>query len=408
MALLRSINQDGLRSHNLSVMLDTMLRARKPMSRADLAKETGLTKATMSLLASMLIANGICEEGKPQISANYGRPSTPLVVCGGRICGLGLQINTDGYGCLALDINGDALGREWISADMTGSDPDDIFAKLDGMVKSLEKELKRQGCEIVGSGLALPGVVTERKCLLMARNLGWENVDLSHFDVVNRCDVTPGNEAKMAALAQIPGYATVRADFLNVVDRTDSFIYLSTDVGIGGAVVRDGEVVTGSHGFAGEIGHLSISMNGPVCRCGRRGCLEVFAGRLALIEAAGIARGERASSAEALERFLQGWRQDDHAVVESVEQATAALASAIISAVNLIDVDTVLLGGLWTNFGNELADELTKKLRAHILVHSAMQVSVFMPPVSDHPSLYGAAEIGLRRFIDDPMRFITA
>ena len=408
MALLRSINQDGLRSHNLSVMLDTMLRARKPMSRADLAKETGLTKATMSLLASMLIANGIAEEGKPQSSANYGRPSTPLVVRGGRICGLGLQINTDGYGCLALDISGDTLGREWISADMTGSDPDDIFAKLDGMAKSLEKQLKRHGCKIVGSGLALPGVVTEGKCLLMARNLGWENVDLGRFDVVRRLDAAPGNEAKMAALAQIPGYATVRADFLDVVDRTDSFIYLSTDVGIGGAVVRDGEVVPGSHGFAGEIGHLSISMNGPVCRCGRRGCLEAFSGRLALIEAAGIARGEQASSAEALERFLQGWSQGERAVVESVEQATAALASAIISAVNLIDVDTVLLGGLWTNFGNELADELTKKLRAHILVHSAMQVSVFMPPVSDHPSLYGAAEIGLRRFIDDPMRFITA
>ena len=408
MALLRSINQDGLRSHNLSVMLDTMLRARKPMSRADLAKETGLTKATMSLLASMLIANGIAEEGKPQSSANYGRPSTPLVVRGGRICGLGLQINTDGYGCLALDISGDTLGREWISADMTGSDPDDIFAKLDGMVKSLEKQLKRRGCEIVGSGLALPGVVTEGKCLLMARNLGWENVDLGRFDVVRRLDAAPGNEAKMAALAQIPGYATVRADFLDVVDRTDSFIYLSTDIGIGGAVVRDGEVVPGSHGFAGEIGHLSISMNGPVCRCGRRGCLEAFAGRLALIEAAGIARGDQASSAEALERFLQGWHQREHAVVESVEQATAALASAIISAVNLIDVDTVLLGGAWTNFGNELTDELTKRLRAHILVHSAMQVSVFLPPVSDHPSLYGAAEIGLRRFIDDPMRFITA
>ncbi len=408
MAVLRSINQDDLRSHNLSVMLDTMLRAAKPMSRADLAKETGLTKATMSLLASVLIENGIAEEGTPQSSANYGRPSTPLVVCGGRICGLGLQINTDGYGCLALDINGDTLGREWISADMTGSEPDDIFAKLDQMVRPLEKQLKQRGCEIVGSGLALPGIVTEGKRLLMARNLGWENVDLGQFDVVNRFDVTPGNEAKMAAIAQIPGYATVRADFLNVVDRTDSFIYLSTDVGIGGAVVRDGEVVTGSHGFAGEIGHVSISMNGPVCRCGRRGCLEVFAGRLALIEAAGIARGEQASSAEALERFLRGWRQDDHAVVEAVEQATAALASAITSAVNLIDVDTVLLGGLWTNFGNELADELTGKLRAHILGHSAMQMGVFMPPVSDHPSLYGAAEIGLRRFIDDPMRFIAA
>ena len=67
MANLRRINQEDLRNHNLSVTLDTLLRAQKPMSRADLAKETGLTKATLSLLASMLIESGVVQEGEPGI-----------------------------------------------------------------------------------------------------------------------------------------------------------------------------------------------------------------------------------------------------------------------------------------------------------------------------------------------------
>ena len=402
MANLRRINQEDLRNHNLSVTLDTLLRAQKPMSRADLAKETGLTKATLSLLASMLIESGVVQEGEPVVSTTYGRPSTPLEIRGGSIAGIGLQINTDGYGCLALDLNGDTLGREWVSEDMTGTDPYEIFAKLDAMTFPLESRLKRRGCKVVGAGFALPGIVTDDMWLLVARNLGWENVNLTRFNVVRRLDVVAGNEAKMAAIAQIPGYATERAPFLNVVDRTDSFIYLSTDIGIGGAVVRDGEVVMGSHGFAGEIGHLSVAMDGPLCSCGRHGCLEAFAGRRALVEAAGIAEDGDATSSEAIDMFLQRWRAGDSDVAKVVDQAADALVSAIASAVNLVDVDTVLLGGLWTHFG----DELEGRLRSEILGYPNVKIRVFVPPVALHPSLYGAAEMGLRRFIENPLGYM--
>lgn len=406
MASLRRINQEDLRNHNLSVVLDTLLRAEKPMSRADLAKETGLTKATLSLLASMLIESGVVQEGEPVVSTTYGRPSTPLEIHGGSIAGIGLQINTDGYGCLALDLNGDTLGREWVSEDMTGTDPYEIFAKLDAMAFPLESRLKRRGCKVVGAGLALPGIVTDDMWLLVARNLGWENVNLTRFNVVRRLDVVAGNEAKMAAIAQIPGYATERASFLNVVDRTDSFIYLSTDIGIGGAVVRDGEVVMGSHGFAGEIGHLSVAMDGPLCSCGRHGCLEAFAGRRALVEAAGIAEDGDATSSEAIDMFLQRWRAGDSDVAKVVDQAADALVSAIASAVNLVDVDTVLLGGLWTHFGDELATVLEGRLRSEILGYPNVKIRVFVPPVALHPSLYGAAEMGLRRFIENPLGYM--
>lgn len=406
MASLRRINQEDLRNHNLSVALDTLLRAEKPMSRADLAKETGLTKATLSLLASMLIDGGVVQEGEPVVSTTYGRPSTPLEIHGGSIAGIGLQINTDGYGCLALDLNGDTLGQEWVSEDMTGTDPYEIFAKLDAMTFPLESRLKRRGCKVVGAGLALPGIVSDDMWLLVARNLGWENVNLTRFNVVRRLDVVAGNEAKMAAIAQIPGYATERASFLNVVDRTDSFIYLSTDIGIGGAVVRDGEVVMGSHGFAGEIGHLSVAMDGPLCSCGRHGCLEAFAGRRALVEAAGIAEDGDATSSEAIDMFLQRWRAGDSDVAKVVDQAADALVSAIASAVNLVDVDTVLLGGLWTHFGDELATVLEGRLRSEILGYPNVKIRVFVPPVALHPSLYGAAEMGLRRFIENPLGYM--
>lgn len=73
MTTLRRINQDDLRNHNLSVVISTLLRAAEPMSRAELAKQTGLTKATMSLLVSMLVDNGVVREGTPSVQSSYGR-----------------------------------------------------------------------------------------------------------------------------------------------------------------------------------------------------------------------------------------------------------------------------------------------------------------------------------------------
>ena len=122
--------------------IDTLLRASGPMSRSRIsAKETGLTKATMSLPVSLLIDAGVVKEGEPQNSASYGRPSTPLMLGGGKVCGIGMQVNTDGYGCMALDINHDILRHEWVDADMSGVEPDVVFGKLDAMAKAMAEDL---------------------------------------------------------------------------------------------------------------------------------------------------------------------------------------------------------------------------------------------------------------------------
>lgn len=205
MSTLRRINQDDLRNHNLSVVISTLLRAAEPMSRAELAKQTGLTKATMSLLVSMLVDNGVVREGTPIVQSSYGRPSTPLLIVGGRYCGIGLQVNTDGYGTIVLDLDGTVVAERWVDADMSDVDADDIFSELNALSLEQERLLADRGYTVTGTGLALPGLVTDDMRLLMARNLGWEQLDLKRFDVVRRLDATAGNEANMAALAQIPG-----------------------------------------------------------------------------------------------------------------------------------------------------------------------------------------------------------
>ena len=388
MTTLRRINQDDLRNHNLSVVISTLLRAAEPMSRAELAKQTGLTKATMSLLVSMLVDNGVVREGTPSVQSSYGRPSTPLLIVGGRYCGIGLQVNTDGYGTIVLDLDGTVVAERWVDADMSDVDADDIFSELNALSLEQERLLADRGYTVTGTGLALPGLVTDDMRLLMARNLGWEQLDLKRFDVVRRLDATAGNEANMAALAQIPGYAMHREDD-GIVEPNASFIYLSTDVGIGGAVVRGGHVEIGDHGFGGELGHVSVELRGPVCRCGRRGCLETYAGRRAMVESAGIASGSAAARRESINELIERWRDGDVKAAAVVDKAIEAMVSAIASAINICDVDTVMLGGVWSQFGPEIASHMQGMMRRQVLGYPEVRAKVLMADVTSKPALIG-------------------
>lgn len=406
MAALRRINQDDLRNHNLSVVIDTLLRTTEPLSRAELAKRTGLTKATMSLLVSMLVDDGVVREGEPSVQSSYGRPSTPLLIAGGRYCGIGLQVNTNGYGVIVLDLDGTVISERWVDTDMSAPDADEVFTELDALAMEQEALLAERGCTVAGAGLALPGLVTGDMRLLMARNLGWEQLDLTRFDVMRRLDVTAGNEANMAALAQIPGYA-MRRDGDGIVGPSESFIYLSTDVGIGGAVVRNGHVEIGDHGFGGELGHTSVELRGPVCRCGRRGCLETYAGRRAMVESAGIASGSAAARRESVDELIDRWCAGDVRVAAVVNKAIEAMVSSIASAINVCDIETVVLGGVWSQFGSEIAVQMQSALQRQVLGYPEVRAKVLMADVTSRPALVGAAAMGLRHFVDDPMRFVS-
>lgn len=405
MAALKRINQDDLRNHNLSVVLNTMLRSTSAFSRADLAKETGLTKATMSLLVSMLIEHRIVKEGAPLVQSVYGRPSTPLNIAGGSVCGIGIQINTDGYGYIVLDLDGSVVAERWIAHDLHDADADALFGELDVMLSEQEKTLRAQNYRIAGVGLALPGLVTEDGHLLMARNLGWEDLDLSRFDLIRHFDVTVANESNMAAVAQLPGYATQRTDE-GIVGPNGSFLYVSTDIGIGGAIVRAGRVVTGDHGFAGEIGHLSVQMDGPVCRCGRRGCVEAYAGRRSMVEAAGVATGNDAASLEAIDEFTRRVEAGDPVATAVFADAGDAMTSMLTSVINLADLDTVIIGGNWSRVPADVLARMAARIQERILARGTLNVRLLRASGISRPALFGAAQTGLRNFIDDPLRYL--
>lgn len=398
-------DQDSLRDHNLSLLLETLLGEGRPLSRAELAKRTGLTKATVSLLIALLLRTGVLVELAPD-SSTVGRPSRPLGIAPTSLFGVGLQINTDGYGFSLVRLDGRIQAGTWVGRDMEGIGPKQVFADLSGLVLPAVHQAQEQGMLMAGAAIGLPGLVEDGHLLLSAPNLGWGRCDLHQFPLIRDLDVTAANEANLAAIAQIPGYSTPAVGD-EAVGPGASFLYLSTDIGIGGAVVEDGHLHTGGRGFAGEFGHLSVDMDGPLCACGRHGCLEMYAGRRALVEAAGIAgHGESAQSVSA-RRLVAAWKAGDPAAREALDRGLRAMESALVSLINVTDIPTVVLGGFWTNFDRGFAIDIQQHLQRSVLAGSRQKVSVLLAGRGGHPALAGAARLGLHRFVAHPAALLA-
>src|SRR4051794_8166882 len=271
-----------------------------------------MTRATAARLVDELVAGGLLDEGERVALPRRGRPATPLLP-GSSFAALGLQVDAGLLAARVLDLRGRIVAERVEDGDFRNSDPSATLPRLGELAGQLQASLPGS-LRLVGTGLALPGIV-DGDLLLRAPNLGWSDErPADHLPD----DLAPvlGNEADLAArtVAEVaPGRPGPHRDF----------VYLSGQIGIGGAAVLGGQGMTGSSGWAGEMGHVCVDPDGPACRCGSTGCLEQYAGRSALLRAAGLAQGSAPEQLRA--RVLDG----DPAARDALATATRALAVAL-------------------------------------------------------------------------------
>ncbi|MFE1043478.1 ROK family protein, partial [Streptomyces sp. NPDC058832] len=216
----------------------------------------------------------------------------------------------------------------------------------------------------VGAHVALPALVTGGT-VRQAPNLGWRRVAVEGLFAQALLALRPAhrplpvssdNEANAAALAELwfgAGTEGVR-----------SFLHLTGEIGVGGALVLKGELLRGAHGFAGEIGHMVVDPDGPLCRCGAHGCLEQYAGQAALLQAAGIDAATGVRGAAELERRA---RRGEPAALAAIERAGRHLGVVVSGAVNLFDPDAVVLGGVYRELMDWLAPAVDRELARRVV-----------------------------------------
>ncbi|HET6969441.1 MAG TPA: ROK family transcriptional regulator, partial [Ornithinibacter sp.] len=326
--------QSSLREGNLALVARTVCGAEEPLSRAGVAERTAMTRSTVSRLVDDLVAGGVLAELDPLASTGRGRPATPLVA-GGRLVALGLQVDVTLLSAKLVDLRGRVVAESVVEGDFLDSDPGETLVRLAALSAAVVQRMP-SASRLVGAGLALPGIVsTDSGRLLVAPNLGWSDLRpaaLVDAAALGGMPLHVGNEASLAArtVAEVvPGRPGPLTDF----------VYLSGEIGIGGAAVLGGRVMAGRHGWAGEIGHVCVDPSGPDCACGSTGCLEQYAGRRALLAAAGLPADAGTT------RLVDLVRSGDRAAADAVARAAWALGVALAGVVNVLDIPAIVLGG---------------------------------------------------------------
>ena len=228
---------------------------------------------------------------------------------------------------------------------MLGEDPPlKVLDDLAALAREASRAPRRDELRVVGVGVAVPGLVdVGLRTLLRAPNLGWTQVAIG-AELESRLGlpagvVAVGNEANLAALAEL--WDGVALDL-------SSFIHVTGQVGVGAGIVIDGELYRGSRGFAGELGHMTVRPDGAPCACGARGCLETVAGLEAIRDRAGMKRRDGAGEYETAELLAQRAAAHDEAAITAIDEAAEALGIALSSAINLLDLEALVLGGSYT------------------------------------------------------------
>ena len=390
-----AIRQANLREHNLGLVLRLIIDAQVPPSRADIAAATGLTRATVSSLADRLIVAALVSELPPVMSQKAGRPAVPLIAAQGTLAAVGMEINVDYLGVRVVDLSGEVVAQHVDSADFRGSDPVEVMRRLSELYCDVTAPLGID-LRMAGSCLAVPGLVDRMiGPVRLAPNLGWRDVDVvrefhSH-PATSQVPIRLDNEATLGARAE--------ADALRPAGRL-SFLYLSGEVGIGGALVVDGTVFGGRHGWSGEIGHTVVDPAGPLCRCGAQGCLEQYAGKDALMRSAGM------DLDLPVEALIEAAEAGDTAALGSLAKAATALGTALANAVNLVDVENVVLGGIYAPLAPFLIPGIDEVLQTRVLSAPWSGLWVCAAEVRDYAALSGAASAVLSDVIDDPSAWL--
>lgn len=351
-----------------------------PMSRADIARKMGLTRAATSLIADELMGEGLIEETTANTTSR-GRTPVPLRLRHDAGYAVGVYLNRDGCTAGIVDMCGSVLMKERLHLEGTENQE-----KLDILAEAIERMQHRMNIpqeKMVGIGVSAPGPLDGES----GRILNPPRFDLWHYTQLGsilhqRLGLPVYLENNASCWARYnQGKAEARG--------SENFLLLLVDSGVGSGVVSHGKILKGAGYFTSELGHTSIDYKGRSCTCGNVGCLEAYAAIPNLLRNTPFA-----SWKEVMDRC-----KEDVQAAELIELETDYLATGVANMTNLVSVDTVLLAGDLLYGAEELAPILEQKINSRTMRRSILPVQVLPSCSGPDSQVQAAADVAFGRFL---------
>jgi predicted NBD/HSP70 family sugar kinase len=417
---LAGANHQSLKRSNRAVVF-RVIHARGPISRVELARQTGLNPGTVTKIADELLASGLASE-LPRAAApdgaqpgKLGRRPVYLAVNPSARFAVGVDLARSAITAAVVDLTGRPIAR--VAEPTEPLRGDVVIAQVARIVDRILGRLDPdERAAVVGIGVGAPGPLSTRSGQFLAPPSygAWEGLDLGR-EIARRTGLATSvdNNANTAALAEL---------WYGVGQGAVNFVLLNLGTGVGAGLVLDGDLYRGQHDLAGEIGHVGIDLNGPRCACGNYGCLEMYVSvpRVVAAVRAALATGEPSMLRD---RFLApaagadvpagepdglvgalaaGVRAGDALAVRVMADVARYLAAGIVAIVNALDPGLVLIGRELAAAGDVLLDPVRAEVRRRVLPALRDNVRIEAAAFPDAP-VVGAATLSLRDFFASPL-----
>lgn len=387
---------ETVRRSNLSAIVRE-LHLRGALSRSELVARTGLTRSAIRALIGDLVAGDLVAEEPATRLGTPGRPSPNVRLIPDHGVALALEIAVDSLAVAIVGLGGIVLQRIRVDRPRGHSSLDQIaddLARLAAVARA-----RRPADETpIGVGVAVAGIVDRADGrIAFAPNLGWVDVPLGErlAQVLNlEVPITPANEADLGALAELRR---------GVARGADNLLYIHGEVGVGGGIVVDGRPLSGSAGYGGEIGHVTVNPEGRRCRCGSFGCWETEVGEGALLARAGYPLGGGRAAVDAVLADAAAGRPE---AVAAVREVGRWLGIGTAGLVNILNPRLVVMGGLFARIHPLVQDLIADGLDRYALAAPRHAVTVVPASLGIDAPLLGAAELALEPLITDPAAWL--
>ena len=358
-----------------------LLGVEGPLSRSEIARRLGVSAATITAVARDLLERDAVHEVELEASTG-GRPAQLLGLSRSAGRAIGVKVAPDHYAVVEARLDGSLVDTWRGSFDATHPGAPDELVRL---VADVVAERADGEGPLLGVGMAVPGAVDDQASgVVDAPTLGWRQLALGHLlrSAVGLPVLMENDVSAVAVAERIYGRGRHHRDFLVV----------TIGAGVGAGLVVDGNLYRGARGGAGELGHMPVRLDGPVCGCGNVGCLEALIGEPALLEQA-RGRGVLPPGATVadLERAADG---GDAGATQVYAGAGTLLGQAVAGIVNVLDPEMVVVLGEGTTAWGHWRPTFEQTLRGHLLP-ARRGVPVDVEAWDDYSWALGAAALVL-------------
>ena len=376
----------SLREFNRLRIVD-FLRTNGTASRAELSRRTGLSRSTVSTLVADLQRRGLIVERPGQFAGEGqpGRPAALLELDPSAAAAVGIDFDHDKVRVAVSDLSRSVLAEASAMHDVDH----DALGALDLAAELTESVLEQAQLDrerLLGVGVALAGPIDHDKGAVHPSDVlpGWTDIDAA-TELEQRLDTLAyvDNDANLGALAEVTLGAGRNARFA---------AYVSISSGIGAGIVVDGRPYHGHRGTAGEIGHVVVDPQGPICRCGNRGCLETLASGPALLK---LVRESRDREDLTVREMIELARNGDAGCRRAIVDAGQVVGRVVAGLVNLFSPEMVVVGGDLGEAGDLLLDPLREAVRRNALPAAAEDLRVVAGELGERANLLGALALVL-------------